>query len=430
MTKEKLEQLARIRKSQNRVVMSEFIRIGMSDLYDYDPGVRATLREIAFLQVNDEAASVPADSPFKDDYTGWCYASQGYLAERVGKSESQVQRDIKKFELDGVIAVRSWRDGKGYEHNEYHVIESVVQDHQRKDDEPRKPKKTKRDYLNYENKGAFKKGQDDRRQGKSHAASDAEPPSMARNSHAASHAVPPSIPRSARAASDAEPLRAMRAEGVDLGGCSLEGFDVSKIYEDEKGASAVPPAAATGLGSVDVVEQQHTPKGSSGFKLGDQPLILKDSGVEVLGAEARKRQQQNQNQDQNQKPVIVKGEKKPLPNWKCYEELFRGRVDKHGNWLGGRLPKCRRCAATLQPEEHHDCPGYLEGGESHLGEYVYHPIAPKGTALHDPEDRLARREASYDDWDDDHYDRTTEGNIDRDPDAEESGVVMGVEEAE
>jgi len=93
MKQELKEKLARIRKSQNRVVMSEFIRIATSDLYDFNPGVRATLREIALLQVTKEDASVPEESPFKGDYIGWCWMSQKNLALRVGKSESQVHRD-------------------------------------------------------------------------------------------------------------------------------------------------------------------------------------------------------------------------------------------------------------------------------------------------------------------------------------------------
>jgi hypothetical protein len=426
MKQELKEQLARIRKSQNRVVMSEFIRIATSDLYDFNPGVRATLREIALLQVTKEDASVPEESPFKGDYIGWCWMSQKNLALRVGKSESQVHRDIQKFEKDGVIAVRSWRDSNGNPHNEYHVIEQVVQDHQRPEDKdaPR-PKRNKRVYKS--NKGSFSAGN----QPKSHTASQALPYSMSAvatqhvtRSHTASQ--PSSHTASHEISTDEMPLKGVALEGFKF----LEGFDLPVTTASAR-ASAVPPSAGTGRDSVLVDEEREpkTSKGSIGFKQ-DKPVavVLKASTVEVLGAEARQKQQQSQ----NQKPsaAITKGEKKPLPNRLCYPELFKGRIGPKGEWLGGKLPRCRRCAAILFPEENHDCPGYLEGGESHLGEYVYHPIAPKGTTLHDPEDRLTRREASYDDWDDDHYDRTTEGNIDRDPDAEESGVVMGVEEAE
>jgi len=47
----KKEALELLRKSKNREVMSDFIRIGTSDLYDWEPVRRAVLREIAFLQL-------------------------------------------------------------------------------------------------------------------------------------------------------------------------------------------------------------------------------------------------------------------------------------------------------------------------------------------------------------------------------------------
>ena len=183
MNKELQEKLNRIRKSQNRKVMSEYIRIQESDLYDYQP-CRATLTTIAFLQVNDEKAHTPPDSPFAGDYVGWCWMSQAKLALRVGKSEPQVQRDIAKFKKDGVIQVRQWRDSNQALHNEYHVIEDVVTAHQRKEGEPR-PARSNRNYKDYENKGAFKKGTDPRRD---HTAFHAVAGSISRRNHTASYA--------------------------------------------------------------------------------------------------------------------------------------------------------------------------------------------------------------------------------------------------
>ena len=84
------------------------------------PQTRAILREIASLQVNDEQAKVPEDSPFKGDYTGWCYASQRYIAARVGCSERWVRKCVERFEKDGVTEVREWVDSNGYPHTEYH----------------------------------------------------------------------------------------------------------------------------------------------------------------------------------------------------------------------------------------------------------------------------------------------------------------------
>src|SRR5579863_5915601 len=128
---EKKEMVERVRKAKNREVMSEFIRIGQSDLYDWQETRRAVLKEIAFLQVNDEKTKVPDHSPFKGRYTGWCYASQKFIACRVGCSERWVRDCVKVFEKDGVIETRTWTDHLGYPHKEYHVIEDVVTARQR-----------------------------------------------------------------------------------------------------------------------------------------------------------------------------------------------------------------------------------------------------------------------------------------------------------
>ncbi|MGA2876970.1 MAG: hypothetical protein ABSE82_15735, partial [Nitrososphaerales archaeon] len=51
-------------KQDHRLDYSEFIRIAESDLYDGQPGVKATLREIAQLQVTKVYATLPKESPF------------------------------------------------------------------------------------------------------------------------------------------------------------------------------------------------------------------------------------------------------------------------------------------------------------------------------------------------------------------------------
>ena len=55
---------------------------------------------------------------------------------------------------------------------------------------------------------------------------------------------------------------------------------------------------------------------------------------------------------------IIRGERAPVPNYICYPEAFAGRLDAKGNWLGGRVPKCKRCQGNLQPNENHVCPGF------------------------------------------------------------------------
>lgn len=90
---------------------------------------------------------------------------------------------------------------------------------------------------------------------------------------------------------------------------------------------------------------------------------------------------------------------RPVPNYLCYAVAFKGRVDEHGNWLGGRLPKCLKCKGLLEPKDNHQCPGYI-------------PDPMRLNTEIDPETRMAMRRASWDDWDDAQYDPTTPGDAD------------------
>ncbi len=85
-------------------------------------------------------------------------------------------------------------------------------------------------------------------------------------------------------------------------------------------------------------------------------------------------------QQQRQERKIVSGAKPPSPppNWKCYHMIFvvGKNIDEHGNWKGGRLPRCRKCQGNLPPREHHVCPGFQ-------------PMFPTT----DPEERGAKWEA-------------------------------------
>jgi len=116
-------------------------------------------------------------------------------------------------------------------------------------------------------------------------------------------------------------------------------------------------------------------------------------------------------QKQRQERKIIDAEKRQerydnAPNRVCYAALYE-------EWKAngcGKVPKCNRCRAILHWEEHHTCPGYI----------------PRYRDL-DPETRRAMYEAKMQnegDWDDDQYDPTTPGEIIRDPDEEDSGVVI------
>ena len=96
----KQEKLARLKKSVAKKENSLVIQIMESDLYDYNPGARMLLLVLALGTRTNEGAYLPEDMPQymkEDKCIGWCDMSQWKLALRVGKSESQIQRDIKMF---------------------------------------------------------------------------------------------------------------------------------------------------------------------------------------------------------------------------------------------------------------------------------------------------------------------------------------------
>jgi len=341
-----------VRKSKNREVMSDFIRIGTSDLYDWEPVRRAVLREIAFLQQNDEDKKTPEDSPFAGDYVGWCWASQRYIAARVGNSEDYIHECVKLFEKDGVIKVREWVDSMGFPHSEYQIVSQVVEAHQRPEGYLKEKRQKPRQGGNKTaNAGSFKPGNKAAKKKESHTGSQPYPTEFAAVSQPSSQALPTEsaadLPTEFAGVLE---TAANPSKGVDHTGGSapvaslpspLAGFDLggsaSRAASDT--ASSAPPAADAGLEKPDVhADQEQTQK----------PLKAQSNGLLA---------------EQNQKPkrptgTVLKGERKPLPNNLCYPDLFKDRY-VNGKWLGGRVPKCKRCGDNLQPNEHHDCPGYI-----------------------------------------------------------------------
>jgi hypothetical protein len=118
--------------------LSLYIRIGTSTLYDWQPAIKSTLKEIAFMRVQGAPAGTrvkPHDPSRKTiNYEDWCWASEKTLAQRSGCSERSTQRHIAQLKKDGVIEVRTWRDKWGHQHNEYKINEQIVDDNQRPDD--------------------------------------------------------------------------------------------------------------------------------------------------------------------------------------------------------------------------------------------------------------------------------------------------------
>jgi len=114
---------------------------------------------------------------------------------------------------------------------------------------------------------------------------------------------------------------------------------------------------------------------------------------------------------------------RPVPNYICYPEVWQGRVDERGHWLEGasRAPtKCRRCKHLLGgPLDNHECTGYVAG-------YVDWDEEKRDAVA-----EYLRTGDGYADWDDDQYDPSVDGEIEKNPDEEDSGcIIPGMTEEE
>jgi hypothetical protein len=93
------------------------------------------------------------------------------------------------------------------------------------------------------------------------------------------------------------------------------------------------------------------PKGKVIYRSLDNPEIQKavrEAHKAVVGERVRLQTQRAERRE------------RPVPNWKCYPMVFivGKNIDEYGNWLGGKLPKCRVCEGILRPKDNHQCEGY------------------------------------------------------------------------
>jgi hypothetical protein len=113
------------------------IRIMQSDLYDWNPSRRMLLLVLALGTRTDPEAWIQEDCPWTaEEMVGYCDMAQWRLALRVGKSESQVHKDLMQMEEDGVIHIDRWQDSNHADHNRYRIIEDMVNEHQRPKQKP------------------------------------------------------------------------------------------------------------------------------------------------------------------------------------------------------------------------------------------------------------------------------------------------------
>lgn len=132
--------------------------------------------------------------------------------------------------------------------------------------------------------------------------------------------------------------------------------------------------------------------------MSDRPkgVVTYRSPKNPLAEEAKQHQEQLQRQREERAAADRQRRYDNAPNRICYAELYE-------QWKangGGKLPKCKKCRATIHWEEHHNCPGFIP-------RYRTNRLTP--------EERRAFYEAKMEndgDWDDDQYDPTTPGHAD------------------
>jgi hypothetical protein len=112
--------------------LSLFIRVAESQIYNGKPLHKALLKEVIFLRLHDlhdGDLRIPKHTPWSKDfrkYEGWCYASQGYLANRVGCVRETANRRLKQIVKDGYLKTRKWRGKNGSWHKQYFPDEWAI----------------------------------------------------------------------------------------------------------------------------------------------------------------------------------------------------------------------------------------------------------------------------------------------------------------
>ena len=137
--------------------------------------------------------------------------------------------------------------------------------------------------------------------------------------------------------------------------------------------------------------------------------FIYESAPNPVAEEAAKHQQELD--EQRQKRALARANR-PLLNKHTYAWLYeewKAEVQAGGS---RRLPHCKRCDATIQWEEPaHECPGFVP-------KYVDWNEA-KREWVHE----YTNTAEGYVDWDDDQYDPSADGVVEKNPDEEDSGVV-------
>jgi hypothetical protein len=110
------------------------VKVQEMEYADWNPTARMTLLVIALGQRVNEDAYVPEECPLQmPAILGWCDFAEWRIAQRVGATEDGIQKIVQRFDDDGVLEIKGWTDSNNARHNLYRVVESKLNELQRKE---------------------------------------------------------------------------------------------------------------------------------------------------------------------------------------------------------------------------------------------------------------------------------------------------------
>lgn len=134
------------------------IKVQEMEYEDWNPTARMTLLVIALGQRVNEDAYVPEECPLQmPEILGWCDFAEWRIALRVGATVDGVQKIIIRLEEDGYLEIKRWTDNNNTPHNLYRVIESKLDENQRKEQKAtaERPPRYKKSRKGKKNAGMF-----------------------------------------------------------------------------------------------------------------------------------------------------------------------------------------------------------------------------------------------------------------------------------
>ena len=149
----------RLRKEfTKKNIKSVPIKIQEMEYADWNPTARMTLLVIALGHRVNEDAYVPEECPLQmPEILGWCDFAEWRIALRVGATVDGIQKIIVRLEEDGYLEIKRWTDSNNTPHNLYRVIESKLDENQRKEQKAtaERPPRYKKSRKGKKNAGMF-----------------------------------------------------------------------------------------------------------------------------------------------------------------------------------------------------------------------------------------------------------------------------------